>query len=82
MNNRHFSGLIFLAVISVLLLIIHSNGFAQEEKTRGPHVKGGASGEDFIELFDIDKNGKISHDEWETVKPNTVYRKNAGPCMI
>jgi hypothetical protein len=28
-----------------------------------------------INKFDWDKDGKISHDEWEAVKPATVYRE-------
>lgn len=79
MKPRHFSGIIFLAVVAVIILILYSNSFAQDPKKRGPHVEGGASGEDFIELFDTDKDGKVSHDEWEAVKPATVYREKRWP---
>jgi hypothetical protein len=79
MNKRHFLGLIFLCMISVLLLIIHNSSFAQNDKKRGPHVEGGPSGIDFMNQFDLDKDGKISHSEWEKVKPTTAYRKKHWP---
>ena len=32
-----------------------------------------------MNLFDLNKDGKISHDEWEEVKPSTVYREKHWP---
>ena len=29
--------------------------------------------------FDLNKDGKISHDEWEAVKPSTLYRLKHWP---
>ena len=46
---------------------------------RGPHVEGGTSGADFIAQFDFDKNGEVSHGEWEAVKPTTPYREKSFP---
>ena len=51
----------------------------KEGKKRGPHVEGGESGIEFMNLFDLNKDGKISHDEWEEVKPSTVYREKHWP---
>ena len=42
--------------------------------SESPYVEGGPSGADFIKLFDKDGDGKVSHDEWESVKNNTVFR--------
>jgi len=53
--------------------------FVDDGKPRGPHIEGGASGEEFMEQFDLDKDGRISHSEWETVRPNTVYRQKHWP---
>jgi hypothetical protein len=39
-----------------------------------PYVEGGPTGQDFIKLFDADGDGKVSHDEWEKVKNNTVFK--------
>lgn len=39
-----------------------------------PYVDGGPTGPDFIKMFDADKDGKISHDEWEKLKNNTVFK--------
>lgn len=46
---------------------------------RGAHVEGGTSGADFIAQFDLDKNGEVSHTEWETVKPTTPYTEKHWP---
>lgn len=46
---------------------------------RGAHVEGGTSGAEFIAQFDLDKNGEVSHSEWETVKPTTPYREKHWP---
>jgi len=48
-------------------------------RKRGPHVEGGASGIEFMNQFDLNKDGKISHGEWETVKPTTPYREKHWP---
>jgi hypothetical protein len=70
----------FIVVISLFILLAFATySLSQEERNRGPHVEGGATGEDFISLFDADKDGKISHNEWEAVKPTTVYRKKHWP---
>ena len=42
--------------------------------SESPYVEGGPAGEDFIKLFDGDGDGKVSHDEWESVKNNTVFK--------
>jgi hypothetical protein len=44
-----------------------------------PYVEGGATGMDFIRLFDADKDGKVTHTEWENVRPSTVYRDKHWP---
>jgi hypothetical protein len=44
-----------------------------------PYVEGGATGMDFIKLFDADNDGKVTHDEWEKVRPSTVYRDKHWP---
>ncbi len=44
-----------------------------------PYVEGGATGADFIKLFDIDKDGKVTHDEWEKTKNSTVYKDKHWP---
>ena len=36
-------------------------------------------GKDFIKKFDFDKDGKVNHDEWEGIKPMTVYANNRWP---
>ena len=79
MYRKWFSGFIGITMALILIFIFSGNSFAQAEKKRGPHVEGGATGIDFITLFDSDKDGKISHDEWEKVKPSTVYRKKRWP---
>jgi hypothetical protein len=44
-----------------------------------PYVEGGATGMDFIKLFDADHDGKVTHDEWEKVRGSTVYRDKHWP---
>jgi hypothetical protein len=39
-----------------------------------PYVEGGPTGQDFIKMFDADGDGKVSHDEWEKLKNNTVFK--------
>lgn len=66
------------ALMAILLILPIRNGSAQEKK-RGPHIEGGESGLEFMNRFDLDKDGKISHEEWEAVKPETVYREKHWP---
>ncbi len=44
-----------------------------------PYMEGGATGMDFIKLFDANNDGKVSHDEWEKVKNSTVYKDKHWP---
>ena len=44
-----------------------------------PYVEGGETGMDFIKLFDADHDGKVTHEEWEKVRPSTVYRDKHWP---
>jgi hypothetical protein len=39
-----------------------------------PYVEGGPTGRDFIKMFDANSDGKVSHDEWEKLKNNTVFK--------
>ena len=39
-----------------------------------PYVEGGPAGQDFINLFDADGDGKVGHMEWEKVKNNTGFK--------
>ena len=39
-----------------------------------PYVEGGATGQEFIKLFDADGDGKVDHMEWEKVKNDTVFK--------
>jgi Ca2+-binding EF-hand superfamily protein len=79
MNPKH----IFFSSISgaglVWILIFSIGCTKQEAITRGPHVQGGESGIEFMNRFDLNKDGKISHDEWEAVKPSTLYRLKHWP---
>jgi len=36
-------------------------------------------GQGFIKKFDFDTDGKVNHDEWEAIKPMTVYANNHWP---
>ncbi len=68
-----FTGrLLFLFVICVSVP-------AREVEKRGPHIEGGESGIEFMNKFDLNKDGKIDHEEWEAVKPSTVYRQKHWP---
>jgi hypothetical protein len=42
--------------------------------SESPYVEGGPTGEDFIQLFDKDGDGKVDHMEWESEKNSTVFR--------
>ena len=44
-----------------------------------PYVEGGATGMDFIKLFDADNDGKVTHMEWEKAKGSTVYKDKHWP---
>ncbi len=44
-----------------------------------PYVEGGATGQDFITLFDADGDGKVSHMEWEKKKNETVFKPYRWP---
>lgn len=68
-----------LVLIPAILLLFQIPNGAAEEKKKGPHIEGGESGLEFMNKFDLDKDGKISHEEWEAVKPGTVYREKHWP---
>ena len=44
-----------------------------------PYVEGGATGMDFIKLFDEDNDGKVTHMEWEKTRPSTVFKDKHWP---
>ena len=44
-----------------------------------PYVEGGATGMDFIKLFDKDNDGKVTHSEWEQTRPSTVFKDKHWP---
>jgi hypothetical protein len=44
-----------------------------------PYVEGGATGQDFIKLFDADGDGRVSHMEWEKLKNQTVFKPYRWP---
>jgi Ca2+-binding EF-hand superfamily protein len=44
-----------------------------------PYVEGGETGMDFIKLFDADKDGKVTHMEWEQKRPSTVFKDKHWP---
>ena len=69
---------LFAGLLAALALIAVPEGSA-EEKKKGAHIEDGESGLEFMILFDLDKDGKISHEEWEAVKPGTVYREKHWP---
>ena len=70
-----------IAYTTCLLILVFSCVVpaAEEERKRGPHIEGGESGIEFMNKFDLNKDGKISHKEWETVKPDTVYKLKHWP---
>ena len=44
-----------------------------------PHVGDGPTGQDFIDVLDTNKDGKVDHDEWEREKLKTVYKNKRWP---
>jgi hypothetical protein len=44
-----------------------------------PHVGDGPTGQDFIDVLDSDKDGKVNHEEWERNKRSTVYKNKRWP---
>ena len=80
METKHFLGFINGVIIAALILIFGGMGFAQPKKGNfGGYVEGGVFGIDFIKKFDFDKDGKVSHDEWEGIKPTTAYKDKHWP---
>ena len=75
METRLFLRFTNVIIIAALILVFSGSGFAQP-RSGGPggYVEGGVAGIDFIKKFDFDKDGKVSHDEWEGVKPITAYK--------
>jgi Ca2+-binding EF-hand superfamily protein len=79
MNSKHILYR-YLSNASLAWILIFSIHCAkQQTATRGPHIEGGESGIQFMNKFDLNKDGKISHDEWEAIKPSTVYRQKHWP---
>jgi hypothetical protein len=72
---KKFGILLFVMMGIVLIFVFYRLSLAP----RGAHIAGGESGSDFMVLFDLNKDGKISHEEWEEVKPSTVYREKSWP---
>ena len=70
---------VIVTVLWTLILLGGNARSAEEKKKRGPHIEGGESGIEFMNKFDLNMDGKISHDEWEAVKPTTVYREKRWP---
>jgi len=56
-------------------------GITQETQfvSDSPYVEGGPTGQDFIEMFDADGDGKVGHTEWENVKNDTVFKPYRWP---
>ncbi len=76
MMKKLFFKCSFVIMIIILTLFLSGNGFAKdasEEKSEP------LTGTDFMKKFDFDKDGKISHDEWEGVKPLTSYKDKRWP---
>jgi hypothetical protein len=44
-----------------------------------PHVGDGPTGQDFINVLDTNKDGKVDHEEWEMNKGKTVYKNKRWP---
>lgn len=73
-----FNGVV-LTTCLLFLFVVCNSAAAKEERKRGSHIEGGESGIEFMNKFDLNKDGKISHKEWETVKPDTVYKLKHWP---
>ena len=67
---------VLMSLILINAIGIHAQG---KNSSRGPHVGNGQTGKVFMNLFDSNKDGKISHDEWENMKKNTVYKNKRWP---
>jgi len=72
------SGVLAIVVLTGMAVFCLS-GLAEDARKRGPRIEGGETGIEFMNNFDLDKDGRISHDEWEAVKPSTVYREKHWP---
>ncbi len=44
-----------------------------------PHVGNGPTGQAFIDVMDTNKDGKVTHEEWEMNKGKTVYKNKRWP---
>ena len=53
-------------------------GAPQYEAT-SPHVGDGPTGQAFIDMLDADKDGKVTHDEWEGNKNESAYKSKHWP---
>jgi len=54
-------------------------GQRKEYAATSPYVEGGATGVDFIKLFDEDNDWKVTHMEWEKKRPSTAHRDKRWP---
>lgn len=79
MNNSRFFPVLSTAALAFLICMMSASGLAGEKKKRGPYIEGGESGIEFMNKFDLNKDGKIDHGEWEAVKKGTVYREKHWP---
>ena len=91
MDKRIFSGITFTVIILALIFVFSATSFAQKDKKGNGgrkkqrvqvEVPAGAKplyGKDFIKKFDFDKDGKVSHEEWEGIKLMTFYANNHFP---
>ncbi len=79
MHRRTTISYKILLVFLIAVFMCSTGNSAEEKKKRGPHIEGGESGIEFMNRFDLNKDGKISHDEWEKVKPETVYTEKHWP---
>jgi hypothetical protein len=79
MPRKHLKSYASFVALAAALAMFLAPGGSAEEKKKGPRIEGGESGLEFMNRFDLDKDGKISHEEWEAVKPGTVYREKHWP---
>jgi hypothetical protein len=47
--------------------------------SNSPHVGDGPTGQAFIDMLDTDKDGKVTHEEWEMNKINSIYKEKRWP---